>query len=98
MDILLLITKFRQQKDIPFNSNKRYVFCKYILLFQSFALIHYIFGYGKIAINKSIYVSKKTVQTFWEPKFLVTDKTPSIVCAFRKLQNNVFIIRQNIEQ
>ena len=27
-------------------------FCKYILLFQSFALIHYIFGYGKIAINK----------------------------------------------
>ena len=36
MDILLLITKFRQQKDIPFNSNKRYVFFVSIYTFQSF--------------------------------------------------------------
>ena len=97
MDILLLIN-LGNKKTYLLTVIKDMSFCKYILLFQSFALIHYIFGYGKIAINKSIYVSKRLFKHFGEPKFLVTDKTPSIVCAFRKLQNNVFIIRQNIEQ
>ena len=99
MDILLLITKFRQQKTYLLTVIKDMSFCKYILLFQSFCTDSLYIWLRKNRNKQKVYTFlKRLFKHFGEPKFLVTDKTPSIVCAFRKLQNNVFIIRQNIEQ
>ncbi|HDT8130159.1 TPA: IS6 family transposase, partial [Enterococcus faecalis] len=67
------------------------LFCKYILLFQSFCTDSLYIWLRKNRNKQKVYTFlKRLFKHFGEPKFLVTDKTPSIVCAFRKLQNNVF--------